>query len=223
MSISRAKVLLADDHPLLLAGLIGLLEHEFDIVGTATDGRSLLANAAELAPELVIVDISLPDFDGIEATRRLLAALPGVRVLILSLHSEPSYVRAAFEAGAAGYLTKASAPDEIETAVREVLAGRYYLSPMVARGTLLPSAEHHRQAWHGLERPAVQAPDRLTRREGDIVRLLALGLANKEIAQRLSVSVATVRTHLSNAYEKLGLGSRVALALYGSQTHDLGH
>lgn len=179
MSISLKRVFLADDHPLLLAGLCELLEKEFDIVGTATDTGMLLASAAVLAPDLVILDLSLPEIDGVEATRRLIASVPGVRVLILSLHAEPSYVRASFEAGASGYLTKTSAPEEIEIAVREVLAGRFYVSPRVARGALLPSSEPLRQAGQELDRPGMAVGDRLTRREGDIVHLLALGLANR--------------------------------------------
>src|SRR5690349_20253552 len=118
----HARVLLADDHPLMLSGLCKLLEPELDIVGRVTDGQALLAAADRLRPDLVITDVEMPGLNGIEVTRRLQASNPGVKVLILSIHAEPSCVRAAFEAGARGYLTKTSALEEIERAVHEVLA-----------------------------------------------------------------------------------------------------
>lgn len=120
------RVLLADDHPVMLTGLRMLLEPEHEVVGTVTDGQALLDAAERLRPDLVITDIAMPGIDGIEATRSLQASLPDVRVLILSIHTEPSRVRAAFAAGAWGYLTKSSAPEEIALAVREVLADRFY-------------------------------------------------------------------------------------------------
>src|SRR6185295_1445932 len=140
---------------------------------------------------------------------------PGLPILILSIHDEPSWVRAAFEAGACGYLTKTSAPDEIETAVRELIEGRFYISPSVTRemvGGTMPGAGAPAER----RRPEHQEPEHresFTRREHDVIRLVGLGLSNKDIAQRLGVSVATVRTHLSKVYDKLGMASRVELAL----------
>jgi DNA-binding NarL/FixJ family response regulator len=202
----RPTVLLADDHPMILEGLKKLLEPEFDVVGAVADGRALLETAEQWRPDLVITDISIPEIDGIEATRRLRAAVPGVVVVILSVHAEPSWVRAAFAAGACGYLTKSSAPEEIELAVREVLQGHLYVSPRVARAAVLPP--------EGARRESGEA---LTPRELDIVRLLGTGLGNKEIASRLGVAVTTVRTHLNSVYDKLGSASRVELALYAAQ------
>jgi len=206
----RPRVLLADDHPLMLAGLRKLLEPELEVVATATDGPALLAAAERLRPDLVITEISMPGIDGIEATRWLQAAVPSVRVLILTIHAEPSCVRAAFEAGACGYLTKTSAPEEIERAVREVLADRFYVSPAVARAAVTGP--------RNLESPPQAA---LTSRELDILHLVGKGLGNKQIAQRLGVAVTTVRTHLSSVYEKLRLGSRVELALYAVQAGEM--
>lgn len=206
----RPTVLLADDHPMMLAGLRKLLEPELEVVGTATDGLTLLAAAKRLRPDLVITDVSMPGLDGIEATRRLQTAVPGVRVLILSIHAEPSGVRAAFEAGVWGYLTKTSAAEEIERAVREVLAGRFYVSTEVARAAIIPMA-------CDFASPPPAACEALTRRETDILRLVAEGLGNKQIAWRLGVAVTTVRTHLSSVYEKLRVESRVELALYAAQ------
>ena len=211
MSERRPRVLLADDHPMMLAGLRKLLEPELAVVGTVTDGRALAAATERLLPDLVITDLEMPGLDGIEATRRLQAALPLVRVLILSIHAEPSYVRAAFAAGAWGYLTKTSAPEEIEHAVREVLADRFYVSPAVARAALSGAARN-------VERPPQVGDEALTRREQEILRLLAEGLGNQQIARRLGVAVTTVRTHLNSVYEKLRLESRVELALYAAQT-----
>ena len=203
------QVLLADDHPVMLAGLRSLLEPELEVVGTVTDGHALLKAADHLRPDLVITDIAMPGLDGIEATRSLQAALPEVRVLILSIHAEPSCVRAAFEAGAWAYLTKSSVPEEIERAVREVLADRFYVSPAVARAALGPAGP---RKW--LPQGDTEA---LTPRELEILRLVAEGLGNRQIAVRLGMAVTTVRTHLSSVYGKLQVKTRVELALYAAQ------
>jgi DNA-binding NarL/FixJ family response regulator len=218
----RPRVLLADDHPMMLEGLRKLLEPECEVVGMAADGHALLEAAKRLRPDLVIADISMPGLDGIEATRRLQAVLPGLRILILSTNTEPSWVRAAFEAGACGYLTKTSAPDEIETAVREVLKGRFYVSPVVTRAvvglTMQSACAMIPSPGVASERRRPEAQESLTRREHDIVQLVGLGLGNKDIARRLGVSVTTVRTHLSKVYDKLGTASRLELALLAVQT-----
>jgi DNA-binding NarL/FixJ family response regulator len=209
----RATVLLADDHPMILEGLRRLLEPEFEVIGAATDGRELLAIAAGRRPDLVIADIEMPGLDGVELTRRLRETLPGTPVLILSIHAEASAVRAAFAAGASGYLTKAAAPADVERAARELLQGRFYVSPTVARAAILSGEDVEA----GLRRRPGAAGDPLTPREHETVRLVARGLGNKEIARRLGVEVTTVRAHLRRVYEKLNLASRVELALYAAQ------
>lgn len=220
MSKVRPKLLLADDHPVVLDGLRKLLEPDFEVVAAVTDGRELLRAAQRLRPDLVITDISMPLVDGLEATRRLQKAIPGTRVLILSVHSEPSWVREAFEAGACGYLTKVSASEEIGTAVREVLKGLFYVSPVVTRG-MVDAAKEIAALPRPLVLPVPLTPaavnEILTPRELDTVRLVAQGLSNKEIARHLGVSVATVRTHLNKVYDKLGSDSRVELALLAAQ------
>ena len=144
-----------------------------------------------------------------ERTRRLQTAAPGVKVLILSIHAEPSRVRAAFEAGAWGYLAKTSAPEEIERAVHEVLADRFYVSPGVARSAVETTACNRESV--------VRASVALTPREVEILRLVAAGLGNQQIAGELGLAVTTVRTHLNKLYEKLRLKSRVELALFAAQ------
>ncbi|HWM94319.1 MAG TPA: response regulator transcription factor [Thermoanaerobaculia bacterium] len=216
MSEVRPRVLLADDHPMMLDGLRKLLEPDFEVVAAVMDGRELLEAAERLRPDLVITDISMPLVDGLEATRRLRKAIPGARVLILSVHADPSWVREAFEAGACGYLTKISAPEEIGTAVREVLKGLFYVSPVVTRGMV--DAAKKPAARRPVAPPAPTAVNELlTPRELDTVRLVGQGLSNKEIARHLGVSVTTVRTHLNKAYDKLGSESRVELALLAAQ------
>jgi DNA-binding NarL/FixJ family response regulator len=215
--MARPRLLLADDHPMVLDGLRKLLEPEFEVIAAVTDGRALVAAAEQRRPDLVIADISMDGIDGVEVTRRLRATAPAVRVVILSVHAEPSWVRAAFDAGARGYLTKSSVAEEIELAVREVLEGRFYVSPRVARAAILrdPDGPPERRARSNRGAPPAAA-DGLTPRERDVVRLVGRGLGNKEIAFRLGVSVTTVRTHLRCVYDKLGLAGRVGLALHAA-------
>jgi DNA-binding NarL/FixJ family response regulator len=204
---------------MMLEGLRQLLSRDFEVVGAVMDGRALLEAAEALRPDLVIVDISMPGIDGIEATRRLRDLVPETRVMILSFHTEPSWVQAAFEAGAQGYLTKTSAPGEVETAVREVLRGNFYISPAVTH-TVLGRSRQRRQAVRRIEAPCPVPSGELTPREVDIVRLVGKGRGNREIADALGVSVATVRTHLNKVYEKLGAVSRLELALYAAQSDE---
>jgi DNA-binding NarL/FixJ family response regulator len=208
MSDRRHTVILADDHPMLLEGLYRLLEPTLEILATATDGQGLVDAARRLQPDLVIADLEMPGLDGIEATRQLGSLSPATRVMILSFHGEPSWVRAAFEAGARGYLTKASAPEEIDQAVLEVLGGRFFVSPRVAAALVLPIRER-------TEPEAAETT--LTQREQEVIRLVGRGLPNKEIANDLGISVTTVRTHLRRVYGKLGRGSRVELALFAAR------
>ena len=205
MSERRSRVLLADDQPVILAGLCKLLEPAFQVVGRVSNGLALLAAAERLRPDVVIADIEMPGLDGIEATRRLRAVLPDVKVLILSLHVERSCMRAAFEAGARGYLPKTAVPEEIEHAVHEVIEGCFYISPVVVRSAIARAARHPAG-------PLAAASEVLTPSELGLVRLVGQGLGSREIACKLGMSVATIRSLLNKIYDKLGLASRVELA-----------
>lgn len=211
------SILLADDHPMILDGLARLLSPDFEIVGAVTDGQALLEAAKTHRPQLVIVDISMPGIDGIEATRRLRHRVPEARVLVLSCHTEPSWVRAAFEAGAHGYLAKTAVFTEIKTAVREVLQGNFYVSPAVAHA-VLDRYEPEPATVRRNEAPRPAPCGALTSREVEIIHRVGKGLSNKKIADELGLSVATIRTHLNKVYEKIGVESRVELALYAIQS-----
>jgi DNA-binding NarL/FixJ family response regulator len=214
---SRPRVLLADDHPMFVEGLRRLLSPDYEVVAAVADGRALLETAEAQRPDLIITDISMPGIDGIEATRRLRRLVPSARVLILSIHSDPSWVHAAFDAGARGYLTKSSALVEVETAVREVLKGNFYISASVTY-TFLGRSKEEPDGRSETANPV--AAGALTPRELEIARLVGKGLGNKEIAQQLGLSVTTVRSHLSKLYEKIGAVSRVELALYAAHSEE---
>jgi DNA-binding NarL/FixJ family response regulator len=216
----RPRLVLADDHPMMLEGLRKLLEPGCEVIAQAADGHALLAAAERLRPDLVIADISMPGIDGIEVTRRLKAILPRTQVLILSVHTEPSWVRKAFEAGASGYLSKVSAPEEVELAVRALLQNRFYVSPLITRAVVSSLRRGADEVFAAAAPVAVprDGAEPLTPRQLDIVQRVGQGLGNKEIARQLGVSVATVRTHLSRVYEKLGSESRVELALLAART-----
>lgn len=222
---SKPRILIADDHPMIFEALTRLLEPKMEIVGHARSGRQALEMARQMLPDLVILDLSMPELDGLAVARQLRRLGLGTRVLVLSFHLEESWVRSAFEAGAAGYLGKTSAPQEIQLAVAEVLAGRFWVSPAIAQrwlgaplppGSPLPPPSP--SASPASPPPSPPASPELTPREAEILGLLAESLGNKEIAQRLGISVTTIRTHLGSIYEKLGVDSRVGLALYAA-TH----
>ncbi len=204
MPARKIRVLLADDHGLVAAGVRELLESRYQVVGIAGDGRKLVEMAIAQRPDVVVTDITMPGIDGFEATRRLRRSLPEVPVVILTMHDDAGHVKAAFEVGATGYLVKSSAPLELFEAIEEVLAGRRYLTSAVAGKTMgsSPSAEP----------AAAESP--LTEREIEVAGLVAWGLENVEIAERLCIAEVTVRTHMLNILRKLELKNRVELARY---------
>jgi DNA-binding NarL/FixJ family response regulator len=203
--MKKPRLLLADDHTILLEGLKALLAPEFDVVATAGDGRAVLEAAAKHQPDVILLDISMPGMNGIEAARRLKQSNPDAKLIILTMHADLSFVSAAFEAGASGYVLKQSAATELVAALRDVDSGRCYVSTLIRRrlGTAIPAF---------LRRPKFSAD--LTSRQREVLQLLAEGRVRKEIAQILGVSIKTVEFHKQKITEKLGLHTDAALTAY---------
>jgi DNA-binding NarL/FixJ family response regulator len=199
------RVLVVDDHRLVRAGLITLLEGAGDIVvaGEAADGRQALEAARAVAPDVVLMDLSMPVLDGVAATRLLLEERPQARVVALTSFSDRQRVNDVLAAGAIGYLLKDSRPDELLAAVRSAAEGHAPLDPRVA-GALLP----------GREPPAA---DLLSEREKQVLRLAAAGLANKQIARRLGISESTVKVHIGNIFRQIGVRDRTSAALWARE------
>ena len=200
------RVLVVDDHAVVRAGLRRILDAEPDIetVGEAPNGDRAVFEAMEHKPDVVLMDVVMPGKSGIEATRAVLQAVPGTTVLILSMQDDPRYVREAFDAGASGYVMKEAADDEVVDAVRAVAAGQRYLHPALGARLLAAESAERRRA----------ADDPLSDREREVLRLLALGHTNQEIATMLYVSVRTAETHRAHIMQKLGLTSRAELVRY---------
>lgn len=198
--MKKARILLADDHITLLEGCRVILAHRYEIVGALSDGRSLVEAARRLNPDLILLDISMPSLNGLEAARQIKATLPKVKLLFLTMHSERPYLKAAFEAGAAGYVLKSAERHELLGAVQKVLEGQLYVPEglRVELGNL----------WNS-NRLAKSLT--LTAREREVLQLVAEGRASKEIANMLSVSVKTVGYHRENIKRKLGVTSIAAL------------
>jgi DNA-binding NarL/FixJ family response regulator len=191
--------LLADDHTLVLEGISRLLEPSVDLVGTVEDGRAVVEAAKNLRPDVVLMDISMPLLNGIDAARRLRKEHPDVKVVVLSMHSDPVYVAEAFRAGCAGYLLKCSAPSELPFAIAEVLKGRFYVTPGVARGVMRPVLEEPEPSRSRPPEPGA----RLTSRQREVLQLVAEGKSIKEIASILDISVKTVEFHKSRIMETI--------------------
>lgn len=201
------RVLVTDDHVVVRKGTQALLatEPEIEVVGEAKDGQEAVAKAASLRPDVVLMDLEMPVMDGIEAIACITASQPDVRILVLTSFATDDKVFPAIKAGALGYLLKDSSPEDLVRAIRQVHRGESSLHPAIARKLLQEMA-----------RPSRHPPtdDPLTAREVEVLRLVAQGLSNQEIAQVLVISEATVRTHVSNILSKLHLASRTQAALY---------
>jgi len=196
------RVVVADDHPIVRAGIVGLLESAegIEVVGVAADGLEAVALAAELSPALVLMDLRMPGLDGARATARILAEGGGVRVLVLTTYDTDEHIVEAIEAGAAGYLLKAAPQDEILAGIRAVVAGETVLAPSVAAQLV----RRMRADAGGAAAP----PQALSPRELEVLRLVAAGSSNPEIARTLVIGEATVKTHLTHVFEKLGVNDR---------------
>ncbi|HME05513.1 MAG TPA: response regulator transcription factor [Bryobacteraceae bacterium] len=204
------RILLADDHNIMRDGLRLLLERQsdFEIVGEASDGRQAIALAQELRPDIAIMDIAMPDMNGMEATRRIVESCPRTGVIILSMHYDESYVIRSLKAGARGYLLKDSVRADLISAIRAVMQAKTYFSPKISQ--ILQ--EDYMQELEQKEQD--DSYDLLTDREREVLQLIAEGLANKEIANKLNLSVYTVDTHRSHILRKLNLHSVPEVILY---------
>ncbi len=217
---SEIRVLLADDHDILRDGLRALLELSPDIVvvGEARTGREAVEEAERLRPTVVLMDISMPELDGVEATRRIRQAAPDVRVLFLTMHEAEEYFFRALQAGAAGYVIKRTASADLLAAVRAVARGESFLSPSVAHALVTEYSERGgRPARTRAPAAGAAAPDSydtLTSREREVLQLVAEGYTNQEIADRLHLSVKTVQSHRAAVMEKLGLRDVTHLVRY---------
>jgi len=204
-------VLIVDDHALFRRGLQMVLDGEPDIevVGEAADGHQALDRAQELMPDVVLMDVRMPRRSGIEATREIRDALPHVRVLMLTVSDEEVDLYEAIKAGASGYLLKEVSTDEVPEAIRSVVAGQSRISPSMASKLLTEFA-----AWSKRTGPAGVGGPTLTERELEVLRLVAQGMANKDIARELFISENTVKNHVRNILEKLHLHSRMEAVVY---------
>lgn len=201
----RDRVLLGDDHALLIEGLRRILETEFEFMGAATDGETLVSEALRLKPDIVLTDVSMPLLNGIEAARQIKEALPEVKIAFLTMHADFTYLGDAFRLGASGYILKGSTGRALLKAVHEVAQGRTYVAPELTR-----SIDDPRLRWaieHGLVAE-------LTARQREILWLIATGRSNNEISAALKITGATVRFHRSALQRKLGISGTPALTRY---------
>jgi NarL family two-component system response regulator LiaR len=207
MNQSPIRVLITDDHSIVRKGIRALLatEPDIEVVGEAGDGAEAATQAQALRPDVILMDLVMPKVDGIEATRRILAQQPGMRILVLTSFAADDKVFPAIKAGALGYLLKDSGPEELVQAIHQVYRGEPSLEPSIARKVLLELSQPPKT-------PLTAEP--LTEREVDVLRLVAQGRSNRDIAEELVITEMTVRTHVSNILGKLHLASRTQAALY---------
>jgi len=204
--MKKPRVLLADDHTFVLEGFKKLLEEHCELVGAVEDGRALVDAVVDLQPQVVIMDISMPRLNGIEAAKKLKKLLPEVKLIFVTMHAETVYVNEAFRAGASGYLLKQSAATELAQAVQSVMNGNFYVTPLITKDvvTSFLNPEQSRSA----------TMDDLTARQREILQLVAEGFSAKEIADQLKISHRTVEFHKAKIMEQLHLHTTIDLVKY---------
>ncbi len=205
------RVLIADDHAIVRAGLRAVLKDEtgMELVGEASGGEEALALVETLQPDILVLDLSMPDLDGIQVTRRVQSTAPGVRILILTVHEDEALLREAIRAGASGYILKHAAEAELISAIHSIQMGEIYIHPRLVRSLLV---EPEKQV-----PPTPQPETLLTPRELDVLNLIVQGYTNRQIAEELRLSVRTVEGYRANMTEKLGLHSRAELVRYARE------
>ncbi len=206
----KIRILLADDHTILRAGLKMMLnaQPDMEVVGEAQDGRQAIEETQKLQPDIVLMDITMPDLNGIEATRQIKRLVPDVKILMLTMHEHDEYVFQALQAGASGYMLKEAADTELITALHVITSGQFYLSP-TAQSVVV--GDYLQKVRTGEERDSYSS---LTEREREILKLVAEGYTNNQIAERLVISPKTVDTHRTHIMDKLNMHSRAELIKY---------
>jgi DNA-binding NarL/FixJ family response regulator len=204
---TKPRIVIADDHSLIVAGLSKLLEKDFEIAGVASNGRELVELAEQSKPDAILLDISMPLLNGIEASRQICRAVPKAKIVVLTQQTGKEYVQAALQAGARGYVVKQSAPTELVTALREVLAGRFYITRLVVPKEISTLVD---RGGNPLEWFAGQ----LTPRQREVLQLVGEGKSGKEIAEILGISVKTVEFHKAKLMDQLGLHTTAELTRY---------
>jgi DNA-binding NarL/FixJ family response regulator len=208
----KTRIVLADDHPIVLNGLRNLVraEKDFELVGEAASGLAALKIVRDTRPDIAVLDISMPELNGIVLSRRLAGEMPALRLLVLTLHEDRAYLNQALEAGVQGYILKRSAAENLVQAIRAVMVGGLYIDPAIVGRVFASKRSAARLAANKGASPA------LTDREAEVLKLAALGFTNKEIASRLDVGVKSVETYKARGLEKLGLKTRAELVRYAS-------
>lgn len=201
--MKKASILLADDHKIVVEGLCNLLEPEFELAGIVDNGRELINSMDHIHPDVIVADISMPLLNGIEAARQINKNYPGIKIIFLTMHLDVAYAAEAFEAGASGYILKHSATSELINAIHEVLKGRNYISPMIAKDLLLSYKEgsHTRN----------ETLSKISNRQREVLQLLAEGRSAKEIAGIINISTRTVEFHKYRMMDILGIKTSAEL------------
>ncbi|MCX5724370.1 MAG: response regulator transcription factor [Nitrospirae bacterium] len=210
--MSKPRILLADDHALVLEGFRRILEGHYELVGTVEDGRALLEAAKTLQPDIVILDVSMPLLNGIDAAGQLKKICPNAKIIVVTMHADTDYVRSAFEAGASAYVLKRSAVDELEQAIRAVLAGHSYITPLITKEFVDVFLSKGSEKLGGLTQ--------LTTRQREVLQLLAEGRTAKEIASVLKITSRTVEFHKAQILGHLNLQTSADLIKY-ALTHGI--
>ena len=213
----RKRLMIADDHALMLEGLARLLATEFDIIGTAADGRSLIHSALTLLPDLIVLDIAMPELNGIEAARQLTVQLPSTYLVVVTQQLDPDYLRAAFQAGVRAYVAKQSASTELLLAINLVLHGSYYITPLISAPEV-----NGRMRLHPTDPSDLFGVD-LTARQREVLQLIAEGRSTKEISVALRISPKTVEFHKSGLMNELGVRTTAELTRYALSKGIISH
>lgn len=207
-STSRKRLLIADDHVLMLEGLARLLSQDYEIAGTVANGRTLLSEAERIKPDAIVLDIGMPEMNGIEAARRLNKQVPESKIVFVTQQLDPAYVHAAFAAGAMGYVAKQSAATELVHAIRLALNDRYYVTPLAGKEAAQSVTQDP------VRNPAEMFGGRLTPRQREVLQLVAEGKSTKQIAALLNISTKTVEFHRNSLMDELGVRTTAELTRY---------